>query len=68
MKNLETALKIPRKEILPILYPENKQAERSRDREPKPGKKRLERILELAIIKYQVNEASEEFYSTPDFR
>jgi hypothetical protein len=68
MKNLETALKMPRKEILPILYPENKQAERSRDREPKPGNKRLERILELAIIKHQVNEASEEFYSTPDFR
>lgn len=58
-QNLKTALKIPRKEILPILYPENKQVERSCYRAPKPDKERLERVLELATIKYRVDEMSE---------
>ena len=58
-QNLKTALKMPRKKILPILYPENKQAERSCYREPKPDKERLERVLELATIKYRVDEMSE---------
>ena len=58
-KNLKTAINLPRKDILPKLYPESERGKRAIYDESKPSKERLVSVMALVTIKSLVDEMCE---------